>query len=96
MPLEILPETQTTTTVSYLAVSISTASATIQTGVGQYASQIQATAGVANSTLLNIGVPVGAYSTSLSGSANHFCVAQAGFGVSTVDVYGGMFAIRQP
>jgi hypothetical protein len=89
-------KTQTTTTVSYIASSISTATVTIQTGVGQYASQIQATAGVANSTLLNIGMPMGAYYTSLAGSTNHFCVVQAGFGVSTMDVYGGMWAIRAP
>jgi hypothetical protein len=89
-------KTTATTTVSYITSSISTATLTIQTGVGQYASQIQATAGVANATLLNIGMPMGAYYTSLSGSQNHFCVVQGGFGVSTMDAYGGMWAIRAP
>lgn len=89
-------KTTGTTTLIYLNGSVSTAAATIQTGVGQYTSYSYSTAGLANTVLNNIGMPVGPYNISQSGTNTLYCTAQAGFAASTVDVYGGGYAMRIP
>ena len=83
-----------TTLTSYLASALGTTSAKLNNNPGQYTSATYATAGVANTLLTNIGTWVGPWHVSLSGTTTHFCVAQAGFTVSTMSAFGLMRATR--
>lgn len=91
----IFADTGTTLT-NYLLGSLSTTSATTVLARGQSTSYTYATAGIANTNLTNISLTVGPYHVQVATASTTqvFCVGQAGFGVSTMAIYGGMSAQR--
>lgn len=83
-----------TTVVSYLLGSISTTTGTVSVSPGQYTTVPISTAGAANANITTIGMWVGPLDAPLSGTTTYFCVAQGGFSVSTLTVYGVLSARR--
>lgn len=83
-----------TTVVSYLLGSISTTTGTVSTTPGQYTVYPISTAGAANTLITSVGMWIGPLDAALSAPTTYFCVAQGGFTVSTLTVYGILRARR--